>query len=318
MSSLSLRVEGQEGKEMKMKRLFTIFLCIVLLAGCSQRKRDGYEPYDDSYIGNYYVSDGGDYSILEESQSMKANSRSPQLSDEKLIYRSSVSLETKDYAALTDELEELMRKYGAITQSMSESGGTGRTFHLTVRVPAQHFDEFVQGLRDSSGSVINISTNVDNITEQYNNNDIRIRALETQHTRLLQLLENAKDLSDIIQIEERLSEVEIELTQLQTYKNRMDADVTYSTIELTIREVQTYSETSFWQKLVNAFNGSRSNFVRSIEDFVIDVIYMRPHLLVWIAVILLLKKPVLSLKDRIFSKKAAKVIKKETPELTTE
>ena len=300
-----------------MKKLFTVLLCIVLLAGCAHKSRERDEPsyIDDGYTSNYHVSDGGDYVSLEESMSMKS---AVQLSDEKLVYRSSVSLETKDYATLTSELEELMKTFGAVTQSMSESGGTGRTFHLTVRVPAQHFDEFIQGLRDSSGSVLNISTNVDNITEQYSNNEIRIKALETQHTRLLQLLEKARSLTDIIQIEERLSEVEIELTQLETYKNRMDADVTYSTVELTIREVQTYSETGFLQKLANAFNGSRSNFVRSIEDFIIDVIYMRPHLLVWIAVILLLKKPVLALKDKIFSRKTAKTVMKETPELVKE
>ena len=282
-----------------MKKFVITLLCMVFLFGCAAKKsNDIYERTVDDYY-----STGGDYAVSEESynvmpQKTAANVRT----EEKLVYRSSVVLETKDYESLTKELEEIMKKYNAITQSMRESGGSGRTFRLTVRVPADHFDEFIQSLRDSSGSVIDISTNVDNITREYNNNDIRIEALETQHTRLLQLLQQAANLSDVIQIEQRLSEVETEITQLKSYKNSMDADVAYSTIELTIREVQTYSETSFLQKLINAFSGSASNFVRNIEDLIIWVIYRAPQILVLVLAYVLLRKPVGSLIGKIFRK----------------
>ncbi|MBQ2213005.1 MAG: DUF4349 domain-containing protein, partial [Erysipelotrichaceae bacterium] len=173
---------------------------------------------------------------------------------------------------------------------------------------ARHFDEFIQSLRDSSGSIIDISTNVDNITRQYDNNEIRIEALETQHTRLLQLLNEAKDLNDIIQIEARLSEVETEITQLKSYKNSMDADVAYSTIDLTIREVQTYSETSFLQKLLNAFSGSRSNFLRNAEDLIIWFIYRIPQIVILVIAFFLFRKPVTNLIGKINKKEKKSVM----------
>ena len=290
-----------------MKKIMITLLCLVFLFGCGARKTaDGYDmPQADYYSmgGDYAVEEDSSYSVSQhKTQANVANA------EEKLVYRSSIVLETKDYSSLTKELEEIMKQYEAITQSMRESGGSGRTFRLTIRVPARHFDEFIQSLRDSSGSIIDISTNVDNITRQYDNNEIRIEALETQHTRLLQLLNEAKDLNDIIQIEARLSEVETEITQLKSYKNSMDADVAYSTIDLTIREVQTYSETSFLQKLLNAFSGSRSNFLRNAEDLIIWFIYRIPQIVILVIAFFLLRKPVTNLIGKINKKEKKSVM----------
>ena len=290
-----------------MKKIMITLLCLVFLFGCGARKTaDGYYmPQADYYSmgGDYAVEEDSSYSVSQhKTQANVANA------EEKLVYRSSIVLETKDYSSLTKELEEIMKQYEAITQSMRESGGSGRTFRLTVRVPARHFDEFIQSLRDSSGSIIDISTNVDNITRQYDNNEIRIEALETQHTRLLQLLNEAKDLNDIIQIEARLSEVETEITQLKSYKNSMDADVAYSTIDLTIREVQTYSETSFLQKLLNAFSGSRSNFLRNAEDLIIWFIYRIPQIVILVIAFFLLRKPVTNIIGKINKKEKKSVM----------
>ena len=290
-----------------MKKIMITLLCLDFLFGCGARKTaDGYDmPQADYYSmgGDYAVEEDSSYSVSQhKTQANVANA------EEKLVYRSSIVLETKDYSSLTKELEEIMKQYEAITQSMRESGGSGRTFRLTVRVPARHFDEFIQSLRDSSGSIIDISTNVDNITRQYNNNEIRIEALETQHTRLLQLLNEARDLNDIIQIEARLSEVETEITQLKSYKNSMDADVAYSTIDLTIREVQTYSETSFLQKLLNAFSGSRSNFLRNAEDLIIWFIYRIPQIVILVIAFFLLRKPVTNLIGKINKKEKKSVM----------
>lgn len=292
-----------------MKKIMITLLCAVFLFGCAAGKsEDVYEmPRSEYYsMGGDYAADGdSSYSVVQHKTQANDNMS---VEEEKLVYRSSIVLETKDYGSLTKELEEIMKQYEAITQSMRESGGSGRTFRLTVRVPAKHFDEFIQSLRDSSGSIIDISTNVDNITRQYNNNEIRIEALETQHARLLQLLAQASSLSDVIQIEARLSEVETEITQLKSYKNSMDADVAYSTIDLTIREVQTYSETSFLQKLLNACSGSRSNFLRNAEKLIIWVIYRLPQLIILAVAFVLLRKPVTNLISRIFSKEKKTVM----------
>ena len=285
-----------------MKRFITAVLCLLLLVGCGRKSAEG---HDGGYYEPGYRTEDDSYGLsAEESYNVinKNSNSAVAKPEEKLVYRSSVTLETKDYTSLLDELNEIIRKYNGVTQTMRESNTARRTFSLTVRIPSEHFDDFIRSLRKSSGSMTDIYTSVDNITKQYNDNDLRIAALETQHTRLLQLLADAKDLNDVILIESRLSDVETELTRLQSYKNSMDSDVAYFTIDLTVCEVQTYSETSFWSKLTNAFSGSLSNFTDNMEDLVIWVIYALPNLVLLAAAYFLLRKPAGKLIGKIFNR----------------
>ena len=292
-----------------MKRLITAVLCLLLLVGCGHKSSGSDRVYD--YDPSYSVSEEGyGLNVNEDYNVIKKTNSSVTSREEKLVYRSSVTLETKDYTSLLDELNEIIRKYNGVTQTMRESNTARRTFSLTVRIPSAHFDEFIQSLRKSSGSMTDIYTSVDNITKQYNDNDLRIKALETQHERLLQLLTDAKDLNDIILIENRLSDVETELTRLESYKNSMDSDVAYSTIDLTVYEVQTYSETSFLQRLINAFSGSISNFVGNMEDIVIGAVYLLPNLVLVVAAYFLLRKPVGFVFNKIFTRPKKEIIAK--------
>ena len=107
--------------------------------------------------------------------------------------------------------------------------------YLTVRIPADRFDDFINALRSSSGSVVNVSVYSDNITKQYNDTVIEIEALNTQHQRLLQLLEKAETVEDIMTIESELTNVRYELESQESRLRVMDNQIDYSTIYLSAR-----------------------------------------------------------------------------------
>ena len=279
-----------------MKRLLPILLIFFVLCGCSAGS-----PQAASSAA-YYVNETKEDYAAEAAGASYSNGFPvvEENSDEKLVYTGSVRLETREYESFSKELSSLIRDYEGIIQSMNENGGSGsrRYLDLTVRIPAQRFDEFLEALRSSSASVSGISTYVDNITRQYSDNELRIVALNVQHESLLQLLNEAQDLSDVILLEERLSDVESELNILQSYKHSMDEDVTYSTITISVSEVVIYSQSSFSQRIAEAFNGSLDNFLSGMEDLLIGFIYFLPFLIVLIAVFFLLRTPLKKLLSR--------------------
>ena len=79
------------------------------------------------------------------------------------------------------------------------------------------------------------------MTLDYVDVESRKKMLETEQQRLLELLETAESLDDILTIESRLTEVQYELdskeSQLRTYDNQID----YSTVYLDIDEVVRYT-----------------------------------------------------------------------------
>lgn len=289
-----------------MKKLLIIVLCLLAITGCSLNK--SIECRDEGGDRNAYEYSGNYTKITAWSPARDDyDGIVIQSSEEKYVYTGYVGFETTEYEEFISEFNSILKQYNGITQSYEEtssSGKGGRRMFFIVRVPSQNFDKFINDLRNSKGSVVRISTESDNITKQYNSNAIRIEALEAQHKRLMELMENADDLSQIILLEQRLSELEIELTELYNYKNSMDADVAYSTINVQIDEVVTYTETnSFWQRIKNAVSGSVIRFVEGIQGFVIDVIYFLPTLVVLVVLFFILRKPVRNMFGRIVSRK---------------
>ena len=93
---------------------------------------------------------------------------------------------------------------------------------------------------EGSGKVTNRSTNVENISRQYADNEAVITALRKQEERLLEMMDKAETIEDMIAIEARLTDVQTELNRKLSYKSSMDTDVEYSTVHLYINEVAEY------------------------------------------------------------------------------
>ena len=301
-----------------MKKLFVLMMVFLLVIGCSAKKGEPVADYntyneEEKYIESTGYGEG--YTVSDAETSYNGHSQN----DEKLVYTSKIVLETKTYDDLLKEVSQLVSQYEGFNEYIHENGGDYRSTNLTVRIPSASFDAFINDLRNGSGSVADITINVDNITKTYNDALLRIETLNTQHARLLELLAKAKDLTDIIELETRLSEVEYQLESYNNALNEMDSKVAYSTISITIREVVVYSEVkiSFFQRLADAFKGSWNSFVRNFEDFTVDLIYALPGLAITAALFFLLRKPV----GRIFNSKgislpSLKKNKKETEDNT--
>ena len=88
------------------------------------------------------------------------------------------------------------------------------------------------------GTVTYTNKSSEDVTLDYIDVESRIEALEVEQERLLTLLESAQDLESVIQLESRLSEVRYQLESYHSAKNRYDSLIDYSTVHLSVREVQ--------------------------------------------------------------------------------
>ena len=282
---------------------FLLALCLLcLLAGCSSKGGANY------YTGSYAASsDNAKNNYDYESESAPSASQGMALEQsetEKLVYTGWMSIETKDMDSFLQEFGSLVGQYQGITQNMQESNYSNRRYiSLTLRIPAKDFQNFIDALRSGSGSVTNIHTDVENITRRYNDNEIEIEALETQHARLLELMAQATDLSDVILIEDKLTDVETRLNILKSYRSEMDEDVAYSTLSIEISQVSTYTRTSFGQRLKEAFQESWIDFAEGLGDFTVGVVYHLPLILLLVVLYFVLRKPAGKLFGKIFRRK---------------
>ena len=218
-------------------------------------------------------------------------------SAQKLIYTSHMEIQTLDFPALLQDIRKLIRDHDGILESESitdsdydwyKSSGMKRegtfTSSMVIRVPAEKYEGFLESLEGAGGKITSRSTNVENITRAYNDQTIYIASLEKQEERLLQMMEQAASIEDMITIEQRLTEVQTELNQARSNLANMDTDVAYSTVYLSLTEVVRYSDpvrkTTFFERTRSTSSKSIHGFLIAMELLLDVFIYIFPYLLI--------------------------------------
>jgi len=112
---------------------------------------------------------------------------------------------------------------------------------------------------------------------------------------LLELLSAAKDMEEILQIEERLMDVRTELEEVTSQLRVMDNQVNYGTVYLDLDEVREYTEVEeepdgFFERIGKGFMKSLKNMGNFCKEFVIFLIVAIPYLIPFavIAVVIVL------------------------------
>lgn len=203
---------------------------------------------------------------------------------------------TVDMHAETDDLdtmlaaldEKIAAMQGYVENQNIYNGSTYanrryRNANLTVRVPADTVETFTQEV-SGIANVVRNQVSKEDVTLRYVDTESRKLALEAEQKRLMELLEQAETMSDLLEIEARLTEVRYQLestaSQLRTYDNQID----YATIYLYIEEVQEYTpivEKTVWQRITEGFADSLESLSESLVDLFVWLIVSSPFILVY-------------------------------------
>lgn len=242
------------------------------------------------------------------------------LADRKLIKTVDISLETEDYDTLVPHIEAQVTALGGYIENLNTTkrvyGYSSdyeteylRYTYMVVRMPKENLDTFLDDVGEQS-NIINRSESVEDVTLQYVDLESHKNALLTEQERLMELMEQAETVEDLISIESRLSEVRYQLesmeSQLRTYDNKID----YSTVYLSIDEVEKYTPTekiTVGERIRNGFTDSLWGVGNGIAEFAIWFVIHIPYLIVWAVVIAAAVFILCKLRKRILKRRAQKI-----------
>ena len=103
-------------------------------------------------------------------------------------------------------------------------------------------------------------------------------------------LEQASSMEDILAIESKISDVRYELESYQSQKNTYDNLINYSTVNISVLEVDVVSASqgdSAWKQIQSGFMNSLYGLGRGLSSFVIGFLSAIPYLAV-IAVVIII------------------------------
>ena len=257
---------------------------------------------DETEIG---AEDPGSGSTEEVSQA-DAQTAAPEpetgvTDNQKLVYTCDMEMETLEYETTIKSIKETITKYSGITEredqtdtdsywynENSKHQGTMRCY-LVIRIPSANYQAFLEEL-SGNGKIISKNMKVDNITKRYTEVQTTIKSLQIQEKRLLDMMEKATSVNDMITVESRLTEVQNELAQYKNSLAGMDTDVKYSTINLTVNEVVKYEakQETFMERLNSTLDRSGELFLSFLESALFAVILFGPIILVLLIVLFII------------------------------
>ena len=288
----------------KRKRLWVAGLGLTLalalgLTGCGASDSAMISTNSMKSEASIEYSGSMDYAVTEEmmeSGALSSGTEAAQIeeTDRKLIKTVNMTVETKEFDAVLHSLNEQIKACGGYVENMNTYNGSiydswrsSRDASMTIRIPVENLETFLDTVTDIS-NVIRRSDKVEDVTLTYVDLQSHKEALQTEQTRLLELLEKAESVEDIITIEERLSGVRYQIESMESQLRTYDNKITYSTVNLEIEEVQELTpveEETVWQRISGGFVESLHSVADGFVEFSIWLIVNSPFLVIWAVII---------------------------------
>ena len=214
---------------------------------------------------------------------------------EKIIYTYNYSVETKQFDTFMDTVQKRINEYGGYLESSETNGNANlnitRYANMVIRIPADKMDQFLSMVKENS-NVTYSGCSTENVTLSYVDLQSHIKSLKIEQETLMDLLERATKLEDVLTLQAQLTDVRYQLesyeSQLRVYDNRIDYATLYLDINEVERETKVADKLSYGEEISQGLSDTFYSIGQGLRSFSIWLIVNLPLLLLWAVIIVVI------------------------------
>ncbi|QCK14547.1 DUF4349 domain-containing protein [Mangrovivirga cuniculi] len=270
---------------MKRHILIISTLLIFFLWGCKE---------DDRMM---YAESANDYALDIPATSMSpmpppSNVSHDESITRKIIKTGQIEIESNDISEDYQKLKGLLKGTNAYIESEDQYRSDREiSYTIKIRVPSEKYDTLFNSMVSTADRLIRKQSNIEDVTERYHDLKTRIKNQKALEKRYLEILRNATKVSDILEIESKLTEVRSEIETLEGKFKYLSKQISFSSITLLMVEKLPYTHipeknTGFGEKLLGSFDNGWSIFL----SFIVGVFSLWPFLILLIVSFYLFKR----------------------------
>ena len=218
-------------------------------------------PASDSMAATYEQAPAipGDQ---KQKQPTKQPSQSPESKpdwNKKIIKTATLNVEVKDYAKFNQVVHLSAEKFGGYIADEQQSETEYKIENtIVIKVPVDQFQSAVDFLTSGDGKINEKKISSEDVTTQVVDTKSRLEAKKQVRLRYLDLLKQAKNMEEILQVQTEINDIQEEIESAAGRINYLSNASAMSTINLTYYQIVNASaketETvSFWEKTKYAF-----------------------------------------------------------------
>jgi hypothetical protein len=193
----------------------------------------------------------------------------PQSSMRMIIKNGEMTLIVADTdRALEQATDIAVNSGGYVVSSKTWDYGESKSATLTMGVPSDQFEAVQRQLRALAVKVQSDTSSGQDVSDEYVDLQARLTNLEATATRIRELLKDAKDVDEALQVNIKLSEVESEIEQIKGRMQYLKDRSAFSTIVVNLQPNVPEPTPAAWQpgQTVEAAADSAGNLLRGLVD----------------------------------------------------
>ena len=153
--------------------------------------------------------------------------------DKKIIKTANITLEVKSFATFTSDIHNRLKSFGAYTAGEQQSQSDTRLENnLTVKVPVDQFDNLVNSIGGDDIKVLSKNITTDDVSGEVIDTKARIEAKKQLRDKYSELLKEAKNMKDILQVQGEINNIQEELEAASGRVSYLTHSAAYSTVTL--------------------------------------------------------------------------------------
>ncbi|MCU0471333.1 MAG: DUF4349 domain-containing protein [Arcicella sp.] len=271
-----------------MKKLLFGIIAYWLVIACSEKKSE--VVFDKSEA----VAMGMEGTSAEEAKTTSDSPPPPLPStpqaQKKIIHTATLRFKVNDLKKAEIALKTQIQAIGGYIANANQNRQSGNLENnWTVRVPATKFDTFIGNVEKESIYTDSKNIAAEDVTAEYVDNDLRIKAKQKVFERYLELLKQAKNVQDIMAVEEQIRIIREEIESKEGRQKYLNDQVDFSTVTLNFyqeTDVSSAPEQPFYVRIWHNFTDGWASFF----NMIIGLFYLIPYILLIFVIIYLLRK----------------------------
>jgi hypothetical protein len=164
------------------------------------------------------------------------------------------------------------------SSTVTESKGKVASGDLTIRVPSDRFETALGRLK-ALGKVTSDTQSGQDVSKEFVDLEARLNQAKAQEGFYLKLMDQAKSISDMIQIQSQLSQIQLQIEEIQGQLQYLKDQTTYSTITAHIYEPGASVVTPHPRGLARAWQGAVDGFKSVVGGVIVGAGWLSPFVL---------------------------------------
>jgi len=304
-----------------------VFLSFVILPGCSSSRTSGAEAPAGEQSKSFAQEASSGSPESTAAMAVDAEAGAPQdqsgsnlpVIQPKIIKSAVVSVEVakgtfEESMAKATKTAEAMGGYVSTTESYSDADGKLTSGRIVIRVPGEKFNTAIDDIK-KAGELKSISITGQDVTQEYVDLESRLKNFVAQEKILLDLMNKSTTVTDSIEVQMQLSNVQGEMEVLKGRMNYLDNLVGYSTIDVYIAEPSVVPPVEAGG-FVNSVKRGAEGAIKVLNGLAFFLIAISPILVLAAIVLIIIWLSIRSRNKKRAQKKAADAIITQTENIS--